>query len=432
MTDLQISVEASEGLERRIRVQVPANRIETEVETRLRNVRKSAKMKGFRPGKVPSKVILQKYGGQVRQEVLREIVESSYSEAIHQEKFRPAGTPKIEPERLETGKDFTFTATFEIFPEFRIGGLDKLKVERPETKIQDSDIDAMIETLQKQRVTWSPVERAAADGDRVTVNFEGSLNGDTIENGRGEQVPIVLGEGQMIGDFEKNLVGMSGGEDKTFKVKFPKDYHASDLAGKKVSFSATVTEVAESRLPDVDAEFIVLLGVDSGEMNDFRADLRGNMDREADTKIKAEIKRQVMEQLLEANPINIPAVLVDQEAEVLRSETMRSMGITKPDQAPPADNFREAAERRVRVGLLVGAVIEEHKLVIDRNRVNQKVDEICTPYEKPDEIRKIYFQNPQLMSQVENLVMEEQVVEWLVSRATVQTKETDFNQLIKG
>jgi trigger factor len=292
----------------------------------------------------------------------------------------------------------------------------------------------MIETLRKQRATWLPVERSAAEGDQVTVDFEGSLKGEPIANGSGKEVPIVLGQGQMLADFEKNLIGLKSGTEKAFKLKFPKDYHAEELAGQKVDFQVNIGGVAEQQLPDVDQEFIKALGVASGDADDFREDVRSNMVREVDSRIKAEIKRQLMEQLMEANPIDLPAVLIEREAASLRDESMRNLGITDPQdpQAPGLDAFREAAERRVRLGLLVSAVIEENKLEVDRERVKQKVDEMCAPYDQPEEIRKLYYQNPQLLSQVENLVMEDQVVEWLVSKATVKDKVISFNDLMNG
>ncbi len=236
----------------------------------------------------------------------------------------------------------------------------------------------------------------------------------------------------MLEDFEKNLIGLAAGGEKTFKVKFPKDYQATELAGKKVSFDATVTEVAESQLPDLDQNFIKEFGIDSGDIDEFRADVRGNMDREAAAKIKTEVKRQVMDQLLDANSIDVPAVLVEKEAATLQSETMRNLGVTDPQQAPPVETFNKAAQRRVRLGLLVSAVIEEKNLVVDREQVKVKVDEICAPYERPEEIRKLYFQNPQLISQVENVVMEGQVVDWLVSQAKLEKKVTNFAELMNN
>ena len=432
MTDLQVSVEAQKGLERRIKVQVPADRIEMEVDSRLRTVGRTAKLKGFRPGKVPAKVIRQRYGGQVRQEVLQEMVQSSFSEAVTQQNFRPAGGPRIEPENIAAGQDLTFTATFEVYPDVKLKGLDKLAVERPKTVIDDTDLDAMVDTLRKQRATWSVVDRASATGDQITVDFDGTLKGEPIDGGHGEGVKIVLGEGHMLEDFEKNLADLTSGAEKVFKIKFPKDYHENKLAGQKVSFQVTVHEVAEPCLPDLDAEFITSFGVQSGELDDFRQDVRSNMEREVESKVQAEVKRQVMEQLLEANPIELPAVLVDEEMSGLQAESMRRLGITDTTQAPALDSFREAAVQRVRLGLLVAAIIRENDLEVDRERVKLKVDEMCAPYDEPETIRKIYYQNPQLLSQIESIVVEEQVVEWLLSKAKVENKTTGFDELMKG
>lgn len=430
MMDLQVSVESLDGLERRLKVQVPANRIETEVATRLKTVGRTAKLKGFRPGKVPPNVIRQRYGGQVREEVLQEVVQSSYSEAIMQHKIRPAGGPRIEPETVESGKDFTYTATFEIYPDIELRGIDKLKVERPEVTVTDADLDEMVQTLRKQRRTWSEVERKAAHGDQVTVDFDGSLKGEPIEGGKGEQVPVVLGEHQMLPDFERNLSGLASGDKKTFNLKFPKDYHTEELAGKKVSFDVSVHKVEEPALPEIDAEFLQGFGVSDGDVEKFRTEVRRNMTREVESRIRADLKQQVMEQLLESNPVAIPGVLVEQEAAGLRAESLRNMGITDEQDGPDTDAFRPAAERRVRLGLLVAALIEDNELEVDRDRVKDKVDEICAPYEQPEEIKKMYFQNPQLLKQVESAVMEDQVVDWLIDKAGVTVKVQTFSDLM--
>lgn len=434
MTDMKVSVEASAGLERRMTVQIPAERIEKEVDSRLLRVGRNAKLKGFRPGKVPRRVIRERYGGQVRQEVLQDMIQSSYSSAIQQENLRPAALPTIEPGGAAEGGDFSFTAVFEVYPDVEIEGLDQLTVEKALTKVTDADVDDMLQTLRKQRADWLPVERKAADGDRVTVDFEGTLKGQPFEGGGGQDVPIVLGEGRMLADFEKNLTGLVAGDEKSFKMKFPKDYPSADLAGQKAVFAVTVKEVAEQQLPALDGDFVKGFGIDSGDLEAFRADVRANMEREAEARNRAEVKRQVIEQLLEANPIEIPATLVGQEASSLRSESLRNMGITDDNDpnAPPVDGFRDAAERRVRLGLLVAAVIQENDLQVDRDVVKARVDEICAPYEKPDEIRKIYFQNPQLMAQVENVVMEEQVIAWLVDRATLSTRDVSFGELMEA
>ena len=352
-------------------------------------------------------------------------------EAISQQQLRPAGGPRIEPEQLEEGKDLAYTAVFEVYPEVELAALDKLKVEQPEVALANADVDGMLDNLRRQRADWQAVEAKAADGHQVTVDFDGTLNGEPLEGGKGEDVPIVLGEGQMLPDFEKNLKGLKAGDEKTFDLKFPKDYHAENLAGEQASFTVTVKEVAERQLPDVDEEFVRAFGLESGSVDDLRADIRNNMEREVADRVRAEVKRQVMEGLLDANDVPVPAVLIDEEAQRLRDEASQQMG-QAGGEPPPVEGFREAAERRVRLGLLVGAVITEHELEVDRDRVRAKVDEICAPYDQPEEIAKMYMQNPQLLSQVENVVLEEQVVDLLLDKAKVKGKKTSFDDLMQG
>jgi len=436
MTDLQVSVEALEGLEKRMTVTIPASRIEKEIDTRLLSVGRKARMKGFRPGKIPPKVIRRQYGAEVREEVLNEMIQTSYSAALEKEKLRPAAMPTLEQGSAETGDDFAFSATFEVYPEITLEGLDGFEVERAETAIDDQDVDEMIETLRTQRATWKPVERKAVEGDKVTIDFAGTIKDKPIEGGAGQDVQIIIGQGRMLEDFEKNLVGLSAGDEKTFKLKFGKDYQAEELAGKKASFTVNVKEVAEQELPELDAEFVRTFGVDSGDLDAFRTDVRKNMEREAEAMIRSDEKRQVMEQLLDTNPIDIPTALIGKEAENLRTEAMRNLGVEEANaddsRVPPLEAYLDAAERRVRLSLLVGAIIEENGLVVDRDRVTEKVDEICAPYDKPEEISKLYFQNPQLLAQVENAVMEEQVIEWLVSNADLKVVPKKFSELRNG
>jgi len=431
MSELQVSVESQDGLERKLRVQVPAARIDGEVSARLQKVGRTARIKGFRPGKVPPKIIRQHYGDQVRQEVLQDVLQSSYGEAISQQQLRPAGGPRIEPEQLEEGKDLAYTAVFEVYPEVELAALDKLKVEQPEVTVADKDVDGMLENLRQQRGEWQAVDKKAADGLQVRVDFDGILNGEPLEGGKGEDVPIVLGEGQMLPDFEKNLQGLKAGDQKRFDLKFPKDYHAENLAGEKAGFTVTVREVAERQLPEVNEEFVRAFGIESGSTDDLRADIRRNMEREVAGRVRAEVKRQVMEGLLEANEIPVPGVLIDEEAQRLRDEAKQQLG-EAAGEPPPLEGFRETAERRVRLGLLVGAVITEHEVKADRDRVKAKVDEICAPYDQPEEIAKMYMQNPQLLSQVENVVLEEQVVDLLLEKAKVKAKKSSFDDLMQA
>lgn len=436
MTDLQVSVESLEGLQRRMTVTIPASNIEQEVSVRLEKVGRNAKLKGFRPGKAPEKVIRQHYGVQVREEVLSDLIQSTYSAAIEKENLRPAALPTLEQGQTEVGADFAYSATFEIYPEIELAKFDDMKVERAETEIGAADVDEMIDTLREQRADWTTVDRPAADGDKVTVDFDGKINGEPVTDGTGTDVEIILGKGRMLEEFEKNIPGMSATDEKSFDVTFAEDYQAEELAGKTANFTVTVKSVAEQQLPELDADFVKTFGVESGDVEAFRADVCKNMEREAAAMILADVKRQVMEQLLEANPIDIPAALTEREAESLRSEALRKLGVTdeKADdpRVPPIDAYRDAAERRVRLGLLIGAVIEDNGLSVDRERVKDKVDEICAPYDKPEEFKKLYFQNPQLLEQVESVVLEEQVVEWLVAQAELTVSPKAFSELRNG
>ena len=344
--------------------------------------------------------------------------------------MQPAGGPKIEPESLDQGQDLAYTAIFEVYPEFEIKGLDKLEVETPNAEITDSDINSMIENLRKQRGTWESVKRPAADGDRVMINFEGKLKGEIFEGGSGENVAVILGSDNMFADFEKNLLGIGAGESKEFKLKFPKDYYQKNLAGQKVAFSIEAKEVTEQKLPEIDEQFINSMGITTGSEKDFRRDVRENMERQIEVKRRAELKRQVMESLLATNPVELPTVLVEQETRSLQQDAMRQFGIKELKDAPPADTFREASERRVRLGLLMTAILRDNKLEVEKGLVESKIRALCEPYDKPEEMRKIYYQDPQLLSQVKNMVLEERVVEWLLSKATRRDKSVTFMELM--
>lgn len=431
--DLKISLEAVEGLENRMTVTIPAETIEREVNNRLKSVGSKAKLKGFRPGKAPLKIIQQHYGEGIRQEVLNEMVQSSYSAAIDEKNLKPAAMPTLEQVESAPGSDFIYTATFEVFPQIELSALDGLEVEKQETEISETDIDEMVENLRAQRVDWKVVQRKSMEGDKITLDFEGSIKGESIEGGSGQDTEIVIGSGQMLEDFENNLIGLTAGEEKTFKLKFPKDYQASEIAGKKADFTIRIKEVAQQELPEIDAEFVKGFGIESGDIESFRQDVRKNMEREAKSMIESDVKQQIMERLLDTNPIEVPSALITNEASNLRNEALRNLGFTEDNASDPnlpsLDSFREAAERRVRLSLLIGAIIDENGLVVDRDRVKDKVEEICAPYEQPEEFKKVYFQNPQLMSQIESLVLEEQVVEWLVSKSKLTVAAKAFGDL---
>ena len=429
---MQVTVESTGKLERRMRVELPAERIEQEIDSRLKRVGKTAKIKGFRPGKVPAKVVRQRYGKQIRDEVLGELMQKSYTEAVVQEKLNPAGGPKIEADDGTDGSNFAYVATFEIMPEVELQGLDKIKVEKAAVDIGDADLDAMIDKLREQKADWQEVDRKSADGDRVVCDFSGMLDGEPVDGGQGTNVPVVLGQGQMLPDFEKGLKGVSAGDEKTFKVKFPKDYHAEDLQGKKVDFTVNVHSVEEQVLPDVDDEFAGLFGIEEGGIEKFKQDVRENMEREARQKVKNDLREQVMNALVEANPIDIPQTLKHQEMHEMQHEAMRRLGIEDHDQAPPMENFAESAEQRVRLGLLVRQLIADQNITLDEARVRAHVEEMCAGYENSEEMVNIYMSNPQIVQQVEPLVLEQMAVDWLTEHGTVKEKKVSFTDYMNS
>ena len=429
---MQVTVESTGTLERRMRVELPVERIEKEVDTRLRSVGKTAKIKGFRPGKVPAQVVKQRYGKQIRQEVLSDLMQQSYSDAVQQENLNPAGGPRIETEGSDDGSNFAYVATFEIMPDVALKDLDKIKVEKPEVEIGAGDLDDMIEKLRKQKATWSEVERASADGDRVVVDFTGTLKGEPIDGGQGQDVPVTLGSGQMLPDFEKGLTGVKAGDETTFKVKFPKDYHAEELQGQKVEFATTVHKVEEENLPPVNDELAEMFSVTEGGLDKFKEDVMENMRHEAEQKSRASVREQLMEGILDKNPIEIPQALKNQEIHAMQHEAMQRLGIEDHRAAPPPETFAEQAEKRVRLGLLVRQLISDNDLSADEERVRQHVIEITAGYENADEMVEMYMSNPQLRQQIEPIVLEEVALDFLMEQGKVKTKKVKFKDFMNS
>jgi trigger factor len=411
-----------------MRVELPAERIEQEVKSRLQSVGRTAKLKGFRPGKVPPKVVKQRYGKQVRQEVVSELMQKSYTDAVKQENLNPAGGPQIEPEVSKDDSSFAYVATFEVMPVIELKDLEKLKIEKPDVTIDDSDLDDMLLKLRKQKATWESVDRKSADGDRVVVDFTGTLKGEAFEGGTGTEVPVVLGQGQMLPDFEKALFGIKAGDEKSFKVKFPKDYHAEDLAGKKVDFAIKTHRVEEEILPPVDDELAAAFEVNEGGIDQFLEDIKENMTREADAKVKGDVREQAMNVLLEANPIDIPQTLKQQEMHSLQHEAMQRMGIEDHDKAPPIENFEELGDKRVRLSLLVSQLIADQELTVDDDKVRARVEEMCAGYENAEDMVNMYMGNPQIVQQVQPMVLEQQAIDWLLENGKTTTKKVSFTE----
>jgi trigger factor len=423
-----VTVESTGALERRMRVELPADRIQQEVDSRLKSVGRTAKIKGFRPGKVPPKMVRQRYGKQIREEVLSELMRKSYSDAVVQENLSPAGRPRIEQEVAKDGDNFAYVATFEIMPQVELKGLDKLKIERPDVSIGKQDVDNMIEKLRKQKATWSDVDRKSRDGDRVVVDFDGTLKGEAFEGGQGKEVPVVLGQGQMLPDFERALFGIRAGDDKSFKVKFPKDYASEELAGKKVDFAIKAHRVEEEVLPPIDDALAEQFEVKEGGIKQFLQDVKENMTREVVAKVQSDVREQVMSVLVEANPIDIPQTLKHQEMHTMQHEAMQRLGIKDHEQAPPLENFAEMADKRVRLGLLVSQLISDQKLTVDADLVRARVEEMCASYENSGEMVDMYLGNPQVIQQIEPLVLEQQAIDWLLENGSVKSKTVTFTE----
>ena len=428
---MQVSVESTSGLGRKLTVQVPAAEIDSEVESRLKRIGRTAKIKGFRPGKVPLKVLRQHYGAQAHQEVVGEVVQSSYNAALNQEKLNPAGNPKIQPGRIEAGKDLEYVATFEIYPEVVFEPMDKLKVERPVAEIGEQDVTDMIEKLRKQRSEWDVVERAAADEDRVTVDFDGKLDGESFDGGKAENYTVVLGEGRMLADFEDGIKGLKAGEKRDITVQFPEDYQAENLKGKAAVFAISVSKVEQARLPELDDEFVKAFGIAEGGVEAFLEEVRGNMRRELEQAVRSQMKEAVMNCLVELNPIEVPAALVDSEIHSLQHDAGRRMGISDHDKLPPREVFEDTARKRVTIGLLIAEVIRQNKLELDAAKVDEKLVQLTADYDDAENMIKMYRSNAKAMGQVQNLVMEEQVVDWLLEQASVSEKQTTFKELMK-
>ncbi|MDX1406108.1 MAG: trigger factor [Woeseiaceae bacterium] len=428
---MQVTVESTGTLERRMRVELPAERVEKEVEARLKRVGKTAKIKGFRPGKVPAKVVRQRYGLQVRQEVLADLMGQSYRDAVAQENLSPVAHPKIEPELSDKGESFAFVATFEVLPEFQLEDLDKIEVTRPEVEISDADCDDMIDNLRRQKAEWKSVDRASKDGDRVIVDFDGKLKGKPVDGGKGKEVPVVVGQGQMLADFEKALIGVSAGDEKTFKVKFPKDYHSEELGGKTVEFEVKVHEVQEQELPPLDDSLAELYGIEEGGLEKLREDVVDNMKRESDQKVRNDLRDQAMSGILKANPIEVPSSLVHQEAHRMQEEAMRQLGIEDRDKAPPVSEFHDGAENRVRLSLLVQKLVSDNNIELDRGRLRERVEQICAGYENSEEMVAHYLGNPQVMSRIEPMVLEEQAVDWIIEHGKEKKKPIGFKEYMK-
>ncbi|MDD0844035.1 trigger factor [Pseudomonas sp. Gutcm_11s] len=428
---MQVSVESTSALERRMTIGVPAERIETEVTKRLQQTARRAKVPGFRPGKVPMNVIRQRYEDTARQEALGDLIQATFYEAIVEQKLNPAGAPSVEPKAFEKGKDLEYVATFEVFPEIQLAGFDGIAIERLQADVNDADVDNMLEILRKQNTRFEAVERAAENGDQLNIDFVGKIDGEAFAGGSAKGTPLVLGSGRMIPGFEEALVGVKAGEERVINPTFPADYQNLDLAGKTAEFTVTVNSVSAPQLPELNDDFFALFGIKEGGLEGFRAEVRKNMDRELRQAIKSKVKNQVMEGLLAANPVEVPKALIGNEVNRLRVQAVQQFGGNiKPDQLP-AELFEEQAKRRVVLGLIVAEVVKQSELKADEARVRELIEEMASAYQEPQQVVAWYYKNDQQLNEVRSVVLEEQVVDTVLQKAKVTDKAVSYEEAVK-
>jgi len=432
------NVENLGTLERRVSMSVPLQDIERQVEAKLKQLARNVKMPGFRPGKVPMKLLAQTYGPQVRNEVLGDAVQKSFSDAVREANLRVAGYPKIEPKNNEKPADgaptaLEFSATFEIYPEVKVGELSGASIEQPRVGVDDAAVDRTMEILRKQRARFVAASRPARDGDRVTVDFAGTLDGEPFEGGKAENFVLTLGEGRMLPEFEAAARGMSTGESKTFGVKFPDDYHGKAVAGKEAEFEIRIKTIEEPQLPELDAEFAKALGVADGDLGKMRAEIRANVEREVKKRIEARVKGQALDALLAAAPLELPKSLIEMEAQQLvqrAAADLQSRGV-KLEQVPLApQHFEQTARRRVALGLIIAELARGQGLQPKPAEVRAMVEQEAQSYESPAEVVKWFYMQPQRLSEMEAMALEANVVKWVLSKAKVTQKEMAFDELM--
>tara|TARA_B110000858_G_scaffold198526_1_gene266241 strand:- start:4913 stop:6259 length:1347 start_codon:yes stop_codon:yes gene_type:complete len=430
---MQVSVETTQGLERKMTVAVPSEQVESAINTRLQKAARDVKLNGFRKGKVPYKVIKSKFGAGVRQEVVGEMMSQSYYEAINQEHLNPAGQPNIDPKNLGEGQDLEFVATFQVYPEISLPDFSTIKAERLEAEIADSDIDEMIETLRKQKQTWEVAERAAAMQDMVNIDYLGRRDGEEFEGGSAQGSSLVLGSERMIPGFESGIEGKSAGDAFTLDLSFPKEYQNAELAGKKVAFDITLNSVSEQVMPVLDEEFYKGFGVETGGLDAFREEVTNNMRREMKTASRNKLKNKIMDSLIEAVDTEIPDALVSGEIEQLRQQAMQQFGGGQNIDASmlPDDLFRDQAARRVQLGLVLGEVIKQQKLQADPAKVREAIEELASTYESPDEVINWYYGNQEQLATIETSVLEDQVFDYVIDQSAVTDKLVGYQEVMQ-
>jgi len=429
---MQISVENTSDIGRKLTVEVPEEKIQAEMDTRLKKLARQIKLDGFRPGKAPARVIRQRFGQQVRQEVISDLIDSSFREAIEEHQLKPASEPQLTPTQMNEGQGLSYEVEFEVYPEIELAAIEELEITRPACEITAKDIETMIERLREQKKLWTEVDRPAQQGDRVTITFEGMVEGEPVGEGKTEHFEVELGSGRMIPGFEDHLTGAKAGDHREFEATFPEDYHEEKLAGKTAQFKVDVEKVEEGRLPEIDAEFIREYGVESGDLEEFRNEIKANMQRQLQKALRERLQVEVFDQLYEHNPISVPEGLIRQEIQHLL-EPLGDALKQNPDllKQLPLDNIKESARKRVALGLLLAHIVKTQEIKPDPEKVRQAVEELAENYEDPQEVIEWYYANPEQLAQIESQVSEQMVVDWILERAKVSEETITFDDLVK-
>src|SRR5579862_2410418 len=426
---MQVSLSDTGGLSRRLEVAVPATEVAREVQQRLKQLSRTARLKGFRPGKAPLAVITKQFGEQVRAEVVSDLMRSSFAEAVTQQNLKPAAGPRIEPIAVGPETDLKYAAHFEVLPEIAVKALDALSIERPVTAVSDADIDAMIENMRGQRPVFTEVTRPARDTDRVIIDYQARVGGERFEGSDATDVRVLLGSRQSLPELEEGLKGASASEQRTVSVAFPANHPNKNLAGRTAELHLTIKKVEEQSLPPVDEAFFREFGVEEGGLERMRAEVRESMEREAADLVRNRLRSQVLEALYRENPLELPRALVEEQVQQMQIEAARRMGVREASQVPPREPFVEPARKRVALGLLMGQIIQAQGLKVDRQRLNERLDNLAASYPNPEEARRAYQQSPDAMRQIESAVLEDQVVDWAIGQARVSDRPMSFAEL---
>lgn len=431
---MQVSVESVSGLERRLKISVPASQVEQSVNKRINQTARTIKVDGFRPGKVPLSLIKKRYGAGIRAEALDDIIRDSYVAAVEQSQLKVAGFPNIEPISFAEGKDVEFAALVEVYPEITIADFSALAVERPTSEVTDADLETMIENLRRQRAKWEDSAEAAADQDRLTIDFEGTVAGEAFAGNSAQDFSLVLGSKRMIAGFEEQVVGAKAGDELTITVTFPADYQAENLAGKEAQFKINVKKVTKPVLPELNAQFLEAFGVKEGDLEQFRVDVRKNMERELRNGIRGKVKSAVFDALVSANSLDVPKALLTQEIARQREQAMKQFGANaaqiKPEMLPD-ELFADNSRRSVSLALLVSEIIAKHSITVDADRVRTLVNEVAQSYEQPAEVVQWYYSNKEQMAQIESAVLEDQVIDLILAQAQITDKAIGYEELLR-